>query len=118
VQSLTNENSPASEPRAARKRFTPQRREELARSYLESGLTQEQFVAREGISKSALSKWLGDYRRQGRQAKGRVKFRELPLPAFKSSWAMEISTPQHWTLRLAQVPPAATLQQLVGALPC
>jgi hypothetical protein len=65
-----------------------------------------------------LSKWLGDYRRQGREAKAPVKFRELPLPMLQSTWAVEISNPQSWTLRLAQVPSPTALEQLLAALPC
>ena len=116
MQSLTDQNQSTSAPRSARKRFTPQQRQQFVRRYLDSGLTQEQFVTREGISISALGKWLVEHRARG--GKGRVRFQEVPLPAFKPTWAVEISTPQNWTVRLAQVPAPTALQQLLAALPC
>ena len=118
MQSLTDPNQLAAPQRVRRKRFTAQQREQFVRGYLESGLTQEQFAAREGMSKSALARWLSNQRGRAAGLKAPVTFQELPLPALRPAWAVEVTNPQNWTLRLAQVPTPAFLEQLVGVLPC
>lgn len=101
-----------------RKQFTPQQRRELLERYRRSGLKQAEFIAREGISKATLGKWLQKERRAAQPRSQPVRFQELTLPAPSKNWAVEITSPRQWTLRLAQVPPPAIWQQLWRALPC
>lgn len=108
---------PTSTQPTPRKLFTPEQRRELLERYRRSGLKQEQFIAGEGISKATLGKWLQQERRQARQAAQAVQFQELKLPT-SAKWAVEIVSPQNWTLRLAQVPSPVIWNQLSRALPC
>src|SRR5437868_15500292 len=102
-------------PAAPRKHFTPEQRQALLERFHESGLTQPEFVAAEGFSKATLSKWLKHERRRAReQAPAKAPaFQELRLEALSSGCALEVSSPKNWTLRLAQPPAAAVLQQLI-----
>jgi len=105
-------------PRSNRKRFTPEQRQEVLQRFRQSGLKQQDFVNLEGISKASLGKWL---QAEGRQAKARVKavkFRELMLPQPGARWALEVISPQNWTLRVAQGISGQALEELLGVLPC
>jgi transposase-like protein len=78
---------------------------EFVRRYLESGLTQKEFVARHGFSLAALSKWLRQSRLGGGKAlkprprrRGRkpaTALQEVPLSSVLSpvSWAAELRGP-------------------------
>ena|SRR5437879_3254766 len=103
---------------APRKQFTPQQRQQLLERFRQSGLKQAEFVAGEGISKASLGKWLQKERRQGKPEAEPVGFQELELSHPAKAWAVELVSPDNWTLRLAQVPPLAIWQQLSRALPC
>ena len=118
MQPLPNESQSAATASPPRKRFTPEQREAVLGRFHQSGLTQAEFVAREGISKAALGKWLARARRQKAPALKPVSFEELRLPSPKPAWAVEITNPRNWTVRLAQVPAPTALQQLLAALPC
>lgn len=93
--------------------------------YHQGQLTMKQFVAREGLSTTTLCKWLHQERmgsQEGQEsnvsAAPAISFRELKLPLGSSTWAMEIVTPQNWTLRLAHPPEPTTLQHWLRTLPC
>ncbi len=111
----TESNDSNQSPR--RRVFTAQQRQQLVERYRRSGLKQEEFIAQEGISKASLSKWL-QKERQTQQRSQALRFEELNLPALSKPWAVEIVSPDNWTLRLAQLPPLAIWQQLSRALPC
>ncbi len=104
--------------RSPRKRYTPEQRQQVLERFHQSGLRQREFVAREGISQAALGKWLQNERQQAKGPGKLVRFETLELPHSSPHWAAEIVSPSHWTLRLAQAPPATVLQALVRALPC
>ena len=101
-----------------RKRFTPEQRQNVLRRFRQSGLKQQEFVIQEGISKASLGKWLQADRGQAKARVKRVKFREVALPQPGARWALEVTSPQNWTLRLAQGTSGQALQELLGALPC
>jgi transposase-like protein len=106
---------------ATRRRvFTPEQRREVLTRYHQSQLPQQEFVAQEGISLGALSKWLTAEKRQKQSliAPKPISFQEVKLPLSRPGWVLEVSNPKGWTLRLSEVAPATTLQQLLGALPC
>lgn len=105
-------------PQATRKRFTAEQRQELLNRFHQSGLTQKQFVAGEGISQAALGKWLQAQGRPVRKQAQAARFQEVMLPGVGPRWAIEVVSPQNWTLRLSQPAPAKVLQELLGSLPC
>jgi transposase-like protein len=106
-------------PRSGRRRFTPEQRHELINRYQQSGLTQREFVAREGvISLAALGKWLQQERRRARARVEKPRFQELLFKQPCCGWQLEIVSPQNWTLRLASAPGEQTLAQLLRCLPC
>ena len=69
------------------RRITPvQRREELLRSYDQSGLTQAGFARREGVNSQTFVAWVRERRLRTPAARGtdpawRVQFAEVNLPA-------------------------------------
>src|SRR2546423_14834087 len=106
------------QPKQNRRRFTPEERQEVLERYHQSQLRQHEFASREGISLASLSKWLGAERGAARAKArvGRVKFDEIVLPNGAPGWALEIISPQKWTLRLGQAPAASALAELLAAL--
>ena len=104
--------------RLARNRFTPEQRHQIVQRYRQSGMTQAQFVIHEGISKAALGRWLLQERRGAKVKAPKARFQEVVLPGRSAGWMLELVSPQNWTVRLAQVPPAANLSQLLNCLPC
>jgi len=101
-----------------RKRFTSEQRQDILKRFGQSGLKQQEFVTQEGISKASLSKWRQAERRQGKARVKPVKFREVMVAQPGARWAVEVISPQNWTLRLAQGTSGKALQELLGALPC
>jgi transposase-like protein len=77
-------------------------RMEMAERYRSSGMTRRAFCESEGISTSTLDWWLRK-RKEGLGRRKRVAFREVPLIAAgvtgAANWAMEIVSPQGWTVR-------------------
>jgi transcriptional regulator with XRE-family HTH domain len=90
--------------RARRRHFTEEERTELLRAYQESGLTQREFAAQNGLSLSWLSIWL---RKSRKSDKGGEPGRLVRLPmglevggkprstykiGFSSGQSLEVST--------------------------
>ena len=112
-------------PLIKRKRLSMAQRQEILARYHAGQLTMKQFVAQEGLSNTTLCAWLKQERLRSQvgqessvPAKPALHFQELKLPLGTSTWAMEIVTPQNWTLRLAHLPEADLLQHWLCALPC
>ena len=108
-----------------RKRLSPEQRQEILARYHGGQLTMKQFVAQEGLSTTTLCTWLKQERLRSQAGpessvpvEPAIHFQELKLPLGNSTWAMEIVTPQNWTLRLAQPPEPNMLQHWLRALPC
>ena len=78
-------------------------------------MTQEAFAARHGIGVSTLGKWL---HRESQKRLPPVKFQEVALPNPAPRWAVEVVSPQGWTVRLHNGSELQTLPQLLRALPC
>jgi transposase-like protein len=98
-----------------RRRKTPEERQQLVAGFRESQLTQRDFATRESIGLSTLSKWL---RIEGRPKPHRIKFQEVVLPHTPQTHAIEIVSPNGWTVRLQNSSDAASLSKLLQALPC
>jgi hypothetical protein len=62
-----------------------------------------------------LSKWL---RVESETPSPPVKFQEVTLPNIPLRYAVEIVSPQGWTVRLQNSSEIQTLPQLLQALPC
>jgi transposase-like protein len=102
-----------------RPRFTPEQRQAILGRYRRSGLKQQEFIAREGISKATLGKWLQGERRRAKASIGRPRFQELLVaPAALSPWQFEIVSPTNWTMRFAAMPNTSGLEPLLRSLPC
>lgn len=105
-------------PLIKRKRLNLAQRQQILARYHEGQLTLKDFAVREGLSVATLNNWLRQERESGTIARPTISFKELKLPSSSGAWAMEIVTPQNWTLRLAQCPEASALKPLLGTLPC
>jgi transposase-like protein len=113
METIANESK-----QTKRKRFTPEERQDVLRRFRQSGLRQQEFVVQEGISKASLGKWLQAERWPAKARVKPVEFRELTLAQPGARWALEVISPQNWTLRVAQGISGQTLEELLGALPC
>ena len=78
-------------------------------------MTQRDFAVRHGIGMSTLSKWL---RVESETASPPVKFQEVLLPNTHLRYAVEVVSPQGWTVRLQNSSEVESLPQLLQALPC
>jgi hypothetical protein len=78
-------------------------------------MTQRDFAVRHGIGLSTLSKWL---RIEVQPKSPRVKFQEIVLPNTPLGYAVEVVSPQGWTVRLQNGSDVASLPLLLQALPC
>jgi transposase-like protein len=95
-----------------RRRYTAEERLEFVRCYLESGLTQKEFVARHGFSLAALSKWLRQARlsspqtlkprRRRRWRKPGTALQEVSLSSVLApmAWAAELRGPSGTVLSI------------------
>ena len=101
-----------------RRRFTPVERQAILKRYHAGNLRQPEFVAREGISKASLGKWLHAQRYAAKAKLEKPRFQEVLLKAPRSEWQVEIVSPQNWTVRFAVPPPAVVADQLLRSLPC
>jgi transposase-like protein len=97
-----------------RRRTVKQRRRLLARFH-QSQLTQRDFARRHGVGLSTLSKWL---QVENATDSPPVKFQEVTLPNVPLRYAVEMVSPQDWTVRLQNSSEIETLVQLLQALPC
>ena len=100
---------------ASRRRWTAAQRQRLLARYHRGKLSQAAFAARHGLGFSTLTRWLSQERTA---ATSPIQFAEVPLPAASTAWAVEIVSPQGWTLRWRQPVTETTLSQLLRALPC
>ena len=98
-----------------RRRLTSQQRQRLLARYHKGQFTQREFAAREGIGLSTLIKWLQQERTTGQPP---VAFQEVVLPGAAGRWALEVVSPQGWTLRLQTTVGAEILGSLLRTLPC
>lgn len=91
----------------------PQRQRLLAR-YHRSPL---KLAAQHAIGLSTLGQWL---REAGcvRQSAAPMRFQEVVLPGVTSKWAVEVVSPQGWTVRLHTVSDFEVISTLLPVLSC
>ncbi|MGP8199324.1 MAG: IS66 family insertion sequence element accessory protein TnpA [Limisphaerales bacterium] len=104
-----------SKSRSGRRRWTAKQRQRLLARFHQSQLTQRDFANRHGVGLSTLSKWL---RVESETPSAPVKFQEVTLPNTPLRYAVEVVSPQGWTVRLQNNSEIETLPQLLQALPC
>jgi transposase-like protein len=84
------------------RRASAAERMEMVERYRSSGMTRRAFCESEGLATSTLNWWLHK-RNEGPGRRKRVAFREVPLISAgvtgAANWAMEIVSPQGWTVR-------------------
>jgi transposase-like protein len=100
---------------SGRRRWTAKQQQRFLACFHQSQLTQRDFANRHGIGLSTLSKWL---RVENEAASPPVKFQEVILPNAPMRYAVEVVSPQGWTVRLQSSSEIETLAQLLQALPC
>ena len=83
--------------------------------YKRQQLTQRDFATRHGVGLSTLSKWL---RVENEAASPAVKFQEMTLPSMPPRYAVEVVSPQGWTVRLQNSSEVETLAEVLKSLPC
>jgi transposase-like protein len=93
-----------------------QRQRVLAR-YHRSPRTQAEFAAHHGIGRSTLGKWLCE-EGQVRQSAAPMRFQEVILPSMTPTWAVEVVSPQGWTVRLHTVSDFEVISTLLPVLSC
>jgi hypothetical protein len=86
------------------RRTTAAERLEMVERFGRSGETRRAFCESEGIAKSTLDWWLRKSKR--RSGRKRVAFREVAVVSTggeaAGNWAMEVVSPQGWTIRSRQ----------------
>ena len=97
------------------RRKTSEERQRLLARFHESQMTQRDFAARHGIGMSTLSKWL---RVEVKPKPPSVKFQEVVIPHTPLRYAVEVVSPQGWTVRLQNSSEIESLAQVLQALPC
>lgn len=90
----------------------------LVETWLQSGLTQEEFSSTHGMSKHVLSYWVCKYRKSQRFAKQQSEtatpsFIQVQAPATVASSSMEIILPTGVMIRFADQIPVSYLQQVL-----
>jgi transposase-like protein len=105
----------SSKSRSGRRRWTDKQRQRLLARFHESQLTQRDFAGRRGVGLSTLSKWL---RVESEATSPPMKFQEVTLPNMPLRYAVEVVSPQGWTVRLQKSSEIETLAQVLQALPC
>jgi len=98
-----------------RRRKTAQERQRMVARFHESQMTQRDFAVRHGIGMSTLSKWL---RVESEATPAPVKFQEVKLPNMPLRYAVEVVSPQGWTVRLQNGSDVQMLPSVLQALPC
>jgi hypothetical protein len=73
------------------------------------------FADRHRVGLSSLSKWL---RVESETPSPRLKFQEVTLPNMPLRYAVEVVSPQGWTVRLHNSSDVQQLPALLQALPC
>jgi transposase-like protein len=105
----------SSKSRSGRRRWTSKQRQRLLARFHESQLTQRDFAGRHSVGLSTLSKWL---RVESETPSPPMKFQEVTLPNMPLRYAVEVASPQGWTVRLQNSSEIETLAQVLQALPC
>jgi transposase-like protein len=105
----------SSKSRSKRRRWTDKQRQRLLARFHESQLTQRDFAGHHGVGLSTLSKWL---RVESKATSPPIKFQEMTLPNMPPRYAVEVVSPQGWTVRLQNRSEIETLAQVLQALPC
>ena|ERR1019366_3851428 len=100
---------------SGRRRWTSKQRQRLLARFHKSQLTQRDFANRHGVGLSTLSKWL---RVESETPSPPVKFQEVTLPNMPLRYAVEVVSPQGWTVRLQNGSDVQQLPALLQALPC
>jgi len=98
-----------------RRRKTSDERQRLVARFHESQMTQRDFAALHGIGLSTLSKWL---RVEVKPKPPCVKFQEVVMPNTPLLYAVEVVSPQGWTVRLQNGSDVQMLPSVLRALPC
>lgn len=98
-----------------RRRWTAQQRQRFLVRFHQSEMTQRDFATRYGVGLSTLSKWL---RVESKAAEPPVQFQEVVVPNMPMRYAVEVVSPQGWTVRLQNSSEIETLAQVLQALPC
>jgi hypothetical protein len=85
------------------------------RRYHRSQLSQREFAQREGLVLSTLLRWL----RQERTAeKPPMRFQEVIVPTTPERWALEVVSPQGWTVRVQRAADLPSVSAVLSVLPC
>ncbi len=105
-------------PLGKRKRLSEEQRKAILKRYHQSELTREAFAAQEGMCTATLGNWLRAERGSTAAAVPAISFQELRLPPVGGTWAVEIVTPQNWTVRLGATADPGLVAQLLRVLPC
>src|ERR1022692_2107767 len=87
----------SSKNRSGRRRWTAKQRQRFLARFHQSQLTQRDFAGRHCVGLSTLSKWL---RVESDGPPPPVKFQEVTLPNMPQRYAVEVVSPQGWTVRL------------------
>src|SRR5271165_6051777 len=82
---------------SGRRRWTAKQRRRFLEQFHQSEMSQRDFATRHGVGLSTLCKWL---RLENEAASTPVKFQEVTLPNMPMRYAVEIVSPQGWTVRL------------------
>jgi len=94
---------------------------EMVERFRGSGKTRRAFCESEGVAKSTLDWWLRKSPERPRSRKKRVAFRELALVSTGGAggnWAMEVVSPQGWTIRSRQTLSVEEVARLVREPGC
>jgi transposase-like protein len=105
----------SSKSRSGRRRWTAKQRQRFLERFHQSEMTQRDFATSFGVGLSTLSKWL---RVENEPVSPPVKFQEVTLPNTPLRYAVELVSPQGWTVRLQNTSDIESLPQLLQALPC
>jgi hypothetical protein len=93
---------------------------EMVERFRRSGKTRWEFCQSEGVAKSTLDWWLR--KKKGSARKKRVSFREVALVSTgvgaDGNWAMEILSPQGWTIRSRQTLSVEEMARLLREPQC
>jgi transposase-like protein len=100
---------------SGRRRWTIKQRQRFLARFHQSQLTQRDFATHHGLGLSTLSKWL---RVENETPSPPVNFQEVILPNTPMRYAVEVVSPQGWTVRLQNSAEIHNLPQLLQALPC
>ena len=105
----------SSKSKSGRRRWSDKQRQRLLARFHESQLTQRDFAGKHGVGLSTLSKWL---RVESEAPSPPMKFQEVTLPNVSQRYALEVVSPQGWTVRLQNGSDVQELPALLRALPC